>query len=184
MGDYKLVLIGSGGVGKSALTIQFVQRIFVDEYDPTIEDSYRKQITVDGKDCLLDILDTAGQEDFAALRDAHIKQGDGFICAYSITDPQSFSEVGSFREQIVRCKDTENVPLILAGTKCDLVDSRQISYEEGRELAASFGCPMFETSAKTVVNIDEPFFQLVREIRKYNQRNKKTPRGSSGCTLL
>ena len=62
MAEYKFVVLGSGGVGKSALTIQFIQGNFVEKYDPTIEDSYRKQIEVDGKACMLDILDTAGQE--------------------------------------------------------------------------------------------------------------------------
>ena len=60
MEEYKIVVLGSGGVGKSALTIQFVQGFFVDKYDPTIEDSYRKQVVVDGKQCILEILDTAG----------------------------------------------------------------------------------------------------------------------------
>lgn len=60
MREYKLVVLGSGGVGKSALTVQFVQSIFVEKYDPTIEDSYRKQIDVDGQQCMLEILDTAG----------------------------------------------------------------------------------------------------------------------------
>ena len=62
MREYKIVVLGSGGVGKSALTVQFVQGIFVEKYDPTIEDSYRKQVVIDGETCLLDILDTAGQE--------------------------------------------------------------------------------------------------------------------------
>ena len=56
------VCFTAGGVGKSALTIQLIQNHFVDEYDPTIEDSYRKQVVIDGETCLLDILDTAGQE--------------------------------------------------------------------------------------------------------------------------
>ena len=60
--EYKLVVVGGGGVGKSALTIQFIQQHFVDEYDPTIEDSYRKQCSIDEEVALLDILDTAGQE--------------------------------------------------------------------------------------------------------------------------
>ena len=57
MTEYKLVVVGAGGVGKSALTIQLIQNHFVDEYDPTIEDSYRKQVVIDGETCLLDILD-------------------------------------------------------------------------------------------------------------------------------
>ncbi|CAH8519635.1 unnamed protein product [Schistosoma mattheei] len=64
MTEYKLVVVGAGGVGKSALTIQLIQNHFVEEYDPTIEDSYRKQMVIDGEICLLDILDTAGQEEY------------------------------------------------------------------------------------------------------------------------
>lgn len=60
MREYKLVVLGSGGVGKSALTVQFVQGIFVEKYDPTIEDSYRKKVEVDNEQCILEILDTAG----------------------------------------------------------------------------------------------------------------------------
>lgn len=64
MREYKIVVLGSGGVGKSALTVQFVQGIFVEKYDPTIEDSYRKQVEVDGQQCMLEILDTAGTVSF------------------------------------------------------------------------------------------------------------------------
>lgn len=59
--------VSAGGVGKSALTIQLIQNHFVDEYDPTIEDSYRKQVVIDGETCLLDILDTAGQEEYRSV---------------------------------------------------------------------------------------------------------------------
>ncbi|KAH3760661.1 Ras family protein [Pelomyxa schiedti] len=76
---YKLVVLGSGGVGKSAITVQFVQGIFVEKYDPTIEDSYRKQIEVDGQACMLEILDTAGTEQFTAMRDLYMKNGHGFV---------------------------------------------------------------------------------------------------------
>ena len=68
MREYKIVVLGSGGVGKSALTVQFVQGIFVEKYDPTIEDSYRKQVEVDGQQCMLEILDTAGTVRFPLLR--------------------------------------------------------------------------------------------------------------------
>uniref|UniRef100_A0A673JJ57 HRas proto-oncogene, GTPase n=1 Tax=Sinocyclocheilus rhinocerous TaxID=307959 RepID=A0A673JJ57_9TELE len=75
MTEYKLVVVGAGGVGKSALTIQLIQNHFVDEYDPTIEDSYRKQVVIDGETCLLDILDTAGQEEYSAMRDQYMRTG-------------------------------------------------------------------------------------------------------------
>ena len=72
MREYKIVVLGSGGVGKSALTVQFVQGIFVEKYDPTIEDSYRKQVEVDGQQCMLEILDTAGT---VSLTVWHMTQG-------------------------------------------------------------------------------------------------------------
>ena len=61
MTEYKMIVLGDGGVGKSALTIQFISNYFVEEYDPNIEDCYRKQAVIDGEVCRLDILDTAGQ---------------------------------------------------------------------------------------------------------------------------
>ena len=73
MREYKIVVLGSGGVGKSALTVQFVQGIFVEKYDPTIEDSYRKQVEVDGQQCMLEILDTAGT---VSIQNIYSIQGD------------------------------------------------------------------------------------------------------------
>ncbi len=68
MREFKVVVLGSGGVGKSALTVQFVSGCFMEKYDPTIEDFYRKEIEVDGSPCVLEILDTAGTEQFASMR--------------------------------------------------------------------------------------------------------------------
>jgi len=160
------VIVGGGGVGKSALTIQLIQNHFIDEYDPTIEDSYRKQVTIDEETCLLDILDTAGQEEYSAMRDQYMRTGQGFILVFAITSRSSFDEIASFREQILRVKDKDKVPMILVGNKCDLETERQVTTGEGQDLAKSFGCPFFESSAKTRVNVEECFYELVREIRK------------------
>ncbi|PSN48997.1 Ras-like protein 3 [Blattella germanica] len=104
MREYKIVVLGSGGVGKSALTVQFVQGIFVEKYDPTIEDSYRKQVEVDGQQCMLEILDTAGTEQFTAMRDLYMKNGQGFVLVYSITAQSTFNDLQDLREQILRVK--------------------------------------------------------------------------------
>ena len=90
MREYKVVVLGSGGVGKSALTVQFVTGAFLERYDPTIEDFYRKEIEVDCSPSVLEILDTAGTEQFASMRDLYIKNGQGFVLVYSLLNHQSF----------------------------------------------------------------------------------------------
>jgi len=167
--EYKLVVVGGGGVGKSALTIQFIQSHFVDEYDPTIEDSYRKQCVIDDEVALLDVLDTAGQEEYSAMREQYMRTGEGFLLVYSITSRNSFEEIGTFHQQILRVKDRDYFPVIVVANKCDLEYERQVGVHEGKELAKHFGCRFIETSAKQRINVDEAFGNLVREIRKYNK---------------
>eukprot|EP01127_Copromyxa_protea_P009756 TRINITY_DN2319_c0_g5_i1.p1 TRINITY_DN2319_c0_g5~~TRINITY_DN2319_c0_g5_i1.p1 ORF type:complete len:194 (+),score=52.81 TRINITY_DN2319_c0_g5_i1:103-684(+) len=171
MTEYKCVIVGGGGVGKSALTIQLIQGHFVDEYDPTIEDSYRKQVTIDSETCLLDVLDTAGQEEYSAMRDQYMRTGQGFILTYAITSRQSYDEMNVFRDQIHRVKDADHVPIVLAGNKCDLEDERQVSKQEASDLAKQWLVPMHETSALARINVEEVFFDLVREIRKDLQKS-------------
>eukprot|EP01102_Stenamoeba_stenopodia_P003626 TRINITY_DN137_c0_g1_i1.p1 TRINITY_DN137_c0_g1~~TRINITY_DN137_c0_g1_i1.p1 ORF type:complete len:195 (-),score=59.63 TRINITY_DN137_c0_g1_i1:193-777(-) len=178
--EYKLVIVGGGGVGKSALTIQLIQNHFIDEYDPTIEDSYRKQVTIDDETCLLDILDTAGQEEYSAMRDQYMRTGQGFLTVYAITSRSSFDEISSFREQILRVKDADKVPMVVVGNKCDLESERQVSKAEGQDLAKSFGCPFLETSAKSRINVEESFFELVREIRKQTGTKPDGKKGGKG----
>ncbi|PKU48558.1 hypothetical protein llap_1186 [Limosa lapponica baueri] len=170
MREYKLVVLGSGGVGKSALTVQFVQGIFVEKYDPTIEDSYRKQVEVDAQQCMLEILDTAGTEQFTAMRDLYMKNGQGFALVYSITAQSTFNDLQDLREQILRVKDTDDVPMILVGNKCDLEDERVVGKEQGQNLARQWNnCAFLESSAKSKINVNEIFYDLVRQI------NRKTP---------
>ena len=87
---HKVIMVGSGGVGKSALTLQFMYDEFVEDYEPTKADSYRKKVVLDGEEVQIDILDTAGQEDYAAIRDNYFRSGEGFLCVFSITEDDSF----------------------------------------------------------------------------------------------
>ena len=91
------------------MTIQLIQNHFVDEYDPTIEDSYRKQVVIDGETCLLDILDTAGQEEYSAMRDQYMRTGEGFLIVFAVNNAKSFEDITAYREQIKRVKDAEEV---------------------------------------------------------------------------
>ena len=175
MSEYKLVVVGGGAVGKSALTIQLISNSFVDEYDPTIEDSYRKQAIIDGQVTYLDILDTAGQEEYSAMRDSYMRTGQGFLMVFALDSVGSFEEVDNFFEQIQRAKDVERVPMVLVGNKCDLpVETRKVSREDMMEKAKRFQCPSFEASAKLRINVDEVFYQLVREIQADEARKIKT----------
>jgi len=132
--EYKLVVLGGGGVGKSALTIRLVTDNFLDEYDPTIEDSYRKQVMIDDETALLDILDTAGQEEFSSMQDQWMRDGKGFLLVYNITSRPTFDEVSILYDKILRTKDTDKVPVVLAGNKADLKDERQVEYNDGANL--------------------------------------------------
>ncbi|CAF0823849.1 unnamed protein product [Rotaria sp. Silwood1] len=176
MTEYKLVVVGAGGVGKSALTIQLIQNHFIDEYDPTIEDSYRKQAVVDGETCLLDILDTAGQEEYSAMRDQYMRGGEGFLCVFAVNSAKSFEEIKQYREQIKRVKDADDIPMVLVGNKIDL-PTRTIDLSYAKDFAASLSMPFVQTSAKTRQGVEEAFYTLVREIRKYKERTRKDRKG-------
>lgn len=101
---HKVIMVGSGGVGKSALTLQFMYDEFVEDYEPTKADSYRKKILLDGEDVQIDILDTAGQEDYAAIRDHYFRSGEGFLCIFSITEDESFQATQEFRLAFINVK--------------------------------------------------------------------------------
>jgi len=152
-------------VGKSCLTAQFVQGIFIESYDPTIEDSYRKQIEVDGRQCMLEILDTAGTEQFTAMRDLYMKTGQGFLLVFSITSLTSLTELSDLRDQIIRIKDDENVPIVIVGNKSDLEEDRVVSRARAFSVSQSWGnAPYYETSARRRANVDEVFTDLCRQI--------------------
>jgi len=198
--NYKLTVLGDGGCGKTAITIQFCSNHFVEQYDPTIESSYRRQIVVDDEACVLDILDTAGQEEYTAMRSQWIRQGDAFLIVYDLTKLSSFQHVAQFRDQVIREKEAEasnsDPPLVICGNKLDLEHQREVSAFAGQELAKSFNAGFFEVSAKTRANIDDAFADIVRRIRGFpkpttatTQTQKNSSKSSlksslRGCQLL
>lgn len=92
-------------------------------------DSYRKQCVVDDEVALLDVLDTAGQEEYSAMREQYMRTGEGFLLIYSITSRQSFEEIMTFQQQILRVKDKDYFPIIVVANKCDLEKERAVTQE-------------------------------------------------------
>ncbi|GAB1195766.1 hypothetical protein APSETT444_005029 [Aspergillus pseudonomiae] len=164
--EYHIVVLGAA---------QFVQNVWIESYDPTIEDSYRKQIEVDGRQCILEILDTAGTEQFTAMRELYMKQGQGFLLVFSITSMSSLNELSELREQIIRIKDDEKVPIVIVGNKSDLEEDRAVPRARAFALSQSWGnAPYYETSARRRANVNEVFIDLCRQIiRKDLQGNSK-----------
>ena len=106
--EYKMCMVGGGGIGKSSITLQFVQDTFVKDIVPTLEDNYRKQTEVDGQTVMLDILDTFGQYDeIVALVMQYFRQSNGFLLLFSLTDRSSLNEAIKYLEMIQQAKDED-----------------------------------------------------------------------------
>lgn len=106
------------------------------EYLPLYSpDSYRKQCVIDDEVALLDVLDTAGQEEYSAMREQYMRTGEGFLLVYSITSRQSFEEILTFQQQILRVKDKDYFPIIIVGNKCDLDAEREVSRQGTLKIA-------------------------------------------------
>ena len=180
-----MVVFGSGGVGKSALTVQFVSGTFVEKYDPTLEDVYRKEIDVDGSPAILEVLDTAGTEQFACMGDTYPKRiGQGYLLVYSVIKAQTFIDIQPFRDRIKCLRGVES-PIVLVGNKCDLEEQRAVEARDGEILAQEWNCPFFETSAKNNYNVSKMFAEIVRLIvRRIKNLKTKDSNCCSCCTLL
>lgn len=139
-----------------------------------IEDAYQRQAVIDGESGLLDILDTAGQQEFTAMREQYMRSGEGFVIMYSITDRQSFREVSQAKKQIERLRRSEDIPMVLVANKTDLESKREVTTEEGQALAQEFDCPFFETSAALRQFVDDVFHSLIRQIRRKERMGLKS----------
>lgn len=160
--DYRVVVFGAGGVGKSSLVLRFVKGTFRESYIPTIEDTYRQVISCDKSICTLQITDTTGSHQFPAMQRLSISKGHAFILVYSITSRQSLEELKPIYEQICQIKgDIESIPIMLVGNKNDENQNREVESSEGEAMAKKWKCAFMETSAKTNHNVKELFQELL-----------------------
>uniref|UniRef100_A0A6B2LKL8 Uncharacterized protein n=1 Tax=Arcella intermedia TaxID=1963864 RepID=A0A6B2LKL8_9EUKA len=180
MEDTRVIVMGHDGVGKSALTVHFVNGIFVEKYDPTIEDSYRKNFKVDGKYFMLEVLDTS--ESIGTCKDPYIEKSDGYILVYSITDQSSFNYISELRDHIAQIKKTDMLPLLFVANKSDLEEKRVVTTLIGESIAQEYHAAYIETSAKTSKNVNEVFVTITRLIAAAH--GKPLPKPSRGGCIL
>ncbi|KAK2871526.1 hypothetical protein Q8A67_024053 [Cirrhinus molitorella] len=160
--DYRVVVFGAGGVGKSSLVLRFVKGTFRESYIPTIEDTYRQVISCDKSICTLQITDTTGSHQFPAMQRLSITKGHAFILVYAVTSKQSLEELKPIFEQICVIKgDIENIPIMLVGNKNDEMNGREVETSDGEATARRWKCAFMETSAKTNHNVKELFQELL-----------------------
>ena len=169
MNEVKIVMFGDYGIGKSACSIRFYRDFFVVDYDVTFQDNFTKQIEINGESYIINILDTAGAEDISPYLPFYAEGGGGFIIGYSITSRCSFDNVSVFYNVIKKVKG-DYPAIIIIGNKCDLTFDRQVSYEEGQELAELLNCGFYETSAKEKINIDEVFQDIAVRANTYQRK--------------
>jgi small GTP-binding protein len=161
---FKTVVIGDGGVGKTALTLRFSKGFFQEKYKMTIGvDFHVKTIKIESDNgdirVKLQIWDTGGQERFSSIRPMYYRGALGALLIFDLTSTSSFEHLPQWIEE-VRANCKEDIPLLLVGNKDDLVDQRMVALEEINEFTKEFNLFYMETSAKTGDNVGDCFYVL------------------------
>ena len=177
---YKVLLLGDTTVGKTCFLMKYTDKTFQDIHMATIGLDYRlKSMKLkSGKNIKLQIWDTAGQDRFRAITKNYYKGSHGIILIYDVTNVQTFENVKQWVSQI-REEASANVIIYIAGNKIDMEEDRKVNKEEGEKLAEELGFPFVETSAKSGININETFEDLVERIDKiYGNSPQKVTRNN------
>ena len=163
--SYKVLLLGNSYVGKTCILLRFSEDTYKDDYEVTIGLNYRiKTLNIDNNPIRMQIWDTSGEEKFKAIAKNFYRGAHGVLLIYDICEKNSFLDVKSWIEQIIENTDNDDIVMILCGNKCDMEKERNISRNEGENLANSYKIPFFECSAKENINIDEIFNTMAKNI--------------------
>ncbi|CAF3338501.1 unnamed protein product [Rotaria sp. Silwood1] len=166
--DYRIVVLGSAGIGKTNCVLRFVNGQFRENYIPTVEDTYRQVVSCNKQITTLQITDTTGTHQFPAMQRLSIQKGHAFILAYSITSKQTFEDLKPIYNQIreIKAEQQNETPILLMGCKLDEAACREVTENLGKQLATLWSCAWIETSAKTNTNIREAFQELLKLDKK------------------
>ena len=181
----KIAVLGQSMVGKSAMTFRFINNKFPTEHDTTIEDAYSIPAKIDDIQCQLEILDTAGQDDYQTMLDTWINSADGFILVYSIDNKDSFESTKTRYDRIMKLKANQKVSIVVVGNKCDLEEKRQVTREEVESYCNENKIYFLEASALKTINIKETFLCVARGLLQiqFPEKYKKgdSDKGKKRC---
>ncbi|PWN46374.1 ras-domain-containing protein [Ceraceosorus guamensis] len=179
----KIAVLGSRSVGKSSLVVRYVEDAFVDSYYPTIENVFNKRVKHRNQEYDLDIIDTAGQDEYSILNSKHAIGIHGYVLVFSIANRNSFDMVQTVYDKILNYTGTEHVPCVIVGQKCDLHVQRQVTEQETAELASQLHCAWIETSARHNINISKVFELMLGETDGNTEAGKTEPEPSKCCVM-
>ena len=169
---YKIMVLGESKVDKTQLIKRYTKDQFGGVYLTTVGMDFQdKIIEIEDKKVRLQIWDTAGQERFRNVTKSYFQSFQGFVLVYDIANKRSFESLYFWMDQI-KLNGPENVKTILVGNNCDLINERQVSFEEGENFAKKYNIKFFEASAKDGTNVNELFFYIANEIYQENKENK------------
>ena len=160
----KLVVLGAGGVGKTNIIRRYIHNEFQQEHEPTIEDVYEKHFSSKKRkeSILFYIYDTAGSDQFPAMKRLAISKGQLFVVVYAVDD--RFEEARKICTEIFDLKG-EVKSIVMVGNKCDVPSSQQtVSTEEASLAARQMNCKFMECSAKLGINMDKIFRESVTSV--------------------
>ncbi|MFW9806734.1 MAG: GTP-binding protein [Candidatus Thorarchaeota archaeon] len=176
---YKIVMLGDGAVGKTALTTRFTQNFFDSDYKRTIGSDFAiKRLTLEDKDqgsiqVTLQVWDLAGQPRFESVRQGFYRGARGGLLVYDVTRRRTFLNVDNWKEEAFKNLDRE-IPLVLVANKVDLKDSRVVTQEEGEEYAKKNRFFYVESSALTGKNVEEAYANLCQTMIEESKNASQT----------
>lgn len=167
---YKVLLLGDVAVGKSCIFLRYTENCYTENHISTIGLDFRTiSLQISNENIGLQLWDTAGQEKYFSITKNYFKNSSGIAIVYDISSRSSFEKVPNWIRQIKEFSNLSELSLVLIGNKNDLTDKRQVSTEEGIELAAKYNIIFSEVSAKTGDNIQSTFEILGKKIKEYKE---------------
>ncbi|KAJ3688316.1 hypothetical protein LUZ61_017480 [Rhynchospora tenuis] len=172
--SFKLVLLGDGRVGKTSLVVRYINNVFSEKQEATIQASYlTKRLVIDGVPVTLSIWDTAGQERFHALGPIYYRDADAALLVYDMTNSETFNRVTKWVKELQQMAPPDII-MTIAANKSDLLRSKKINIQDAESYATSIGARLFVASAKTGVGIDEMFLDIAKRLM---DRRKESAEG-------